>query len=36
MGQNGGYIMGASSAMDYCDKDLVKAWVDFTKEYGRY
>ena len=36
MGRDGGYLMGASSAMDYCDKDLVKAWVDFTKEYGRY
>lgn len=36
MGKNGGYIMGPSSAMDYCDKDLVKAWVDATKEYGRY
>ena len=36
MGEDGGYIMGPSSAMDYCDKDLVKAWVDSTKEYGRY
>lgn len=35
MGRDGGYIMSASSAMDYCDKDLVKAWVDFTKEYGQ-
>ena len=36
MGKDGGYLMGPSSAMDYCDKDLVKAWVDSTKEYGRY
>ncbi len=36
MGKNGGYIMGASSAMDYCDKDLVKVWIDATKEYGAY
>jgi hypothetical protein len=36
MGRDGGYLMGPSSAMDHCDKDLVKAWVDFTKEYGRY
>ncbi len=36
MGKNGGYIMGPSSAMDYCDRDLVKAWIDATREYGRY
>lgn len=34
MGKGGGYVMGAGTAMDYCDKDLVKVWVDATKEFG--
>jgi len=36
VGEGGGFVMGASTAMDYCDKDLVKVWVDATKEYGVY
>jgi hypothetical protein len=36
MGKNGGYIMGANTAMDYCDRDLVKIWIDATKEYGAH
>lgn len=36
VGKNGGFIMSAGSAMDYCDKELVKVWVDSTKEFGRY
>lgn len=36
VGKNGGFIMAAGSAMDYCDRELVKVWVDATKEFGRY
>ena len=36
VGKNGGYIMAAGSAMDYCDKELVKVWVEATKEFGQY
>jgi hypothetical protein len=36
VGKGGGFIMGPRSAMDECDPDLVRVWVDFTKEYGVY
>ena len=36
VGKNGGFIMAASSAMDYCDRELVKVWVESTKEFGKY
>lgn len=36
LGKDGGYIMGANSSMDECDPNLVKVWVDATKEYGVY
>lgn len=36
VGEGGGFIMGASTVMDYCDPDLVKVWGDATKEYGTY
>jgi len=36
VGKNGGFIMGAGTSMDYCDRDLVKVWVDATREYGQY
>ncbi|MBN1905258.1 MAG: hypothetical protein JW927_09195 [Deltaproteobacteria bacterium] len=36
VGKNGGFIMAAGSAMDYCDKELVKVWVEPTKEFGKY
>ena len=36
VGKNGGFVMAASTAMDYCQPELVKAWVDATKRYGRY
>jgi uroporphyrinogen-III decarboxylase len=36
VGKGGGFIMGPRSAMDECDPDLVKVWVEFTKEYGVY
>ena len=35
-GKNGGFIMAAGSAMDYCDKELVRVWVEATKEFGKY
>ena len=36
VGKEGGCIMGPRSAMDKCDPECVKLWVDFTKEYGVY
>lgn len=36
VGKDGGYIMGPKSAMDECDPERVKIWVEFTKEYGKY
>jgi uroporphyrinogen-III decarboxylase len=36
VGKDGGFIMGASSSMAEADPDLVKVWVDATKEYGAY
>lgn len=36
VGEGGGFIMGPRSAMDECDPERVKIWVDFTKEYGVY
>ncbi len=36
VGKGGGYIMGPKSAMDECDPERVKIWVNFTKEYGVY
>jgi hypothetical protein len=36
LGKDGGFIMGPRSAMDETDPALVKIWVDYTKEYGRY
>ena len=36
VGKGGGYIMGPRSAMDECDPERVKIWVNFTKEYGVY
>lgn len=36
VGQDGGFIMGPRSAMDEADPALVKLWMDYTKEYGRY
>lgn len=34
LGKGGGFVMGANSAMDECDPELVKAWCDATREYG--
>jgi len=36
VGKGGGFIMGPRSAMDECDPERVKVWVDFTKGYGVY
>ena len=36
VGKGGGFIMGPRSAMDETNPELVKVWVDFTKEYGVY
>ena len=36
VGKGGGFIMGPRGSMDECDPELVKVWVDFTKQYGVY
>ncbi len=36
VGKGGGFIMGTSTAMNDCRPELVKVWVDATKEYGNY
>lgn len=36
VGQDGGFIMGASSSMAEADPGLVKVWVEATKEHGVY
>jgi|WetSurSiteA1Bulk_404760.scaffolds.fasta_scaffold17652_2 hypothetical protein len=36
VGKDGGFVMGPRSAMDECNPELVKVWVNFTKEYGVY
>jgi hypothetical protein len=35
-GRDGGYIMAPASALDEVNPENMKAWIDFTKEYGRY
>jgi hypothetical protein len=36
VGKDGGFVMGASSSIAEADPELVKVWVDATKEYGVY
>jgi uroporphyrinogen-III decarboxylase len=36
IGKDGGLIMGPSTVMDDAKPELVKVWVDATKEYGQY
>jgi uroporphyrinogen-III decarboxylase len=36
VGKGGGFIMGPRGSMDECNPELVKVWVDFTKQYGVY
>lgn len=36
VGRGGGFIMGCSSVLDETKMELLKVWVEFTKEYGTY
>ncbi len=36
VGKDGGFVMTANTVMDDADPELVKGWIDFTKEYGVY
>jgi hypothetical protein len=36
VGKGGGFIMSSNTVLDYARPDLVKVWVDFTREYGVY
>jgi len=36
VGKGGGFVMGPRSIMDEANPGLVKVWVEFTKEYGKY
>jgi uroporphyrinogen-III decarboxylase len=36
VGKDGGFIMGSNTVLDYAKPELVKVWVDFTREYGVY
>jgi uroporphyrinogen-III decarboxylase len=36
VGKDGGYIMCANTVLEDAKPELIKVWVDFTKEYGIY
>ncbi len=36
VGRDGGFIMCSNTVLDEADPELVRAWVDFTFEYGTY
>ena len=36
VGKGGGFIMGSNTVLDDAKPELVKVWVDFTREYGMY
>jgi len=36
VGKDGGFIMSTDTVMDDADPELVRVWIDFTKEYGVY
>ncbi len=36
VGKDGGFIMGARSVLDEAKPALVRAWFDYTREYGVY
>jgi len=36
VGKDGGYIMAARGSLDEANPELVKVWMDFTREYGIY
>lgn len=35
-GGDGGLIMATNTVLDEANPELIKVWVDYTKEYGRY
>lgn len=36
IGQDGGFIMSSSTVLDEADLELVRIWIEATKEYGAY
>lgn len=36
LGQDGGFIMSSSTVLDEADPELVRVWVEATKEFGQY
>ena len=36
IGQDGGFIMSCSTVLDEADPDLIRVWVEATREYGVY
>jgi hypothetical protein len=36
VGKDGGFMMGSNTVLDSAEPELVKVWVDFTREYGVY
>jgi hypothetical protein len=36
VGKDGGYIMSSRGSLDEANPELVKVWIDYTKEYGKY
>ena len=36
VGKDGGFIMSTRGVLDEANPELVKVWIDFTKEYGVY
>jgi hypothetical protein len=36
VGKDGGFVMSTNTVMDGADPELVRVWLDFTKEYGVY
>jgi uroporphyrinogen-III decarboxylase len=36
VGEGGGFIMSCGGVMDEADIELVRAWRDYTREYGDY
>ena len=36
VGKDGGFIMSSRGVLDEANPELVKVWVEFTKEYGVY
>jgi uroporphyrinogen-III decarboxylase len=36
VGQDGGFIMSSSTVLDEADPELVRVWVEATKEFGQY